>query len=51
MALKRFNFLTNQRSDLAKPRFRLFFPANATRLRQGYGVVDVGFRLEILLLV
>lgn len=50
-AWKPFNFLTIRRFNLAKPRFRLFFPANATGLRQGYGVVDVGFRLEILLLV
>ena len=38
-----FNVLTIQRFNLAKPRFRLFFSADATRLRRGYGVVDTEF--------
>jgi hypothetical protein len=28
---------------------RLFFPADATRLRQGCGVVEVGFRITSFL--
>ena len=31
-------------------RFRLFFRADATRLRRGYGVVEVEFRIASLLL-